>query len=286
MASSRLRGFSYLHPRSMSQIRLSTGITNYECIGPEQGPMVVLVHGISISMWTWDRIGPALASEGFRVLRYDTLGRGESAYPPGPYDRNLLANQLRELLDQLGVAQKVSFVGFSFGGAIATNFASLFPARVRRLALIAPFSRVVMPDPRAPMRLPMVGEAIMRFKLSGELMLRAKRLIDGAGLPSVYVKRFSEQVSRPEFRRAFLSLLRSDGLNDYIGIYAKVGMFDLPSLLVCGSKDQDISRESIEAVRLALHPRRFYEIAGADHGSILHLSIRIEEKLIEFLKEY
>ncbi|TXH06418.1 MAG: alpha/beta hydrolase [Nevskiaceae bacterium] len=268
----------------MSQIRLSTGVTNYELLGPEHGPIAVLVHGISIPMWTWDRIGPVLAASGFRVLKYDMLGRGESAYPPGPYDRSLLVKQLSELLDGLGVSEKIHLVGFSFGGAVATNFTSLFPGRVACLALIAPFSRVVVPDPRVPMRLPLVGEAVMRFKLSGDLIARAGRLIEGAGLTAASAERFRKQVARPEFRRAFLSLLRSDALNDYTEVYAKVGALNLPTLLAYGSKDQDISRNSIESVRLALKPQCFFEIADADHGSILHPSVRIEEKLIDFLK--
>ena len=42
---------------------------------------MVLIHGISIPMWTWDEVVPPLVQAGFRVLRYDAFGRGESDYP-------------------------------------------------------------------------------------------------------------------------------------------------------------------------------------------------------------
>ena len=67
-----------------SFIDLSVGKTHYELVGPETGRTVVLLHGGTIPMWTWDRQVPALVEAGFRVLRYDMCGRGYSDSPELP----------------------------------------------------------------------------------------------------------------------------------------------------------------------------------------------------------
>lgn len=100
----------------MKSVQLSFGNTDYELTGPEAGPLVVLLHGGSIPMWTWDRQVPVLVNAGFRVLRYDMFGKGTSACPVVEYDRNLFRSQLLDLLNSLGLTEPVHLVGFSFGG--------------------------------------------------------------------------------------------------------------------------------------------------------------------------
>ena len=75
-------------------IRLSDGITHYKLEGPEDAKVVVLVHGGTIPIWTWDRQFRALRDAGFRVLSYDTFGRGYSDRPDITYDQALYRKQL------------------------------------------------------------------------------------------------------------------------------------------------------------------------------------------------
>ena len=62
-------------------IRLSDGITHYKLEGPDDGKVVVLVHGGTVPIWTWDKQVQALNDAGFRVLSYDEYGRGYSDMP-------------------------------------------------------------------------------------------------------------------------------------------------------------------------------------------------------------
>ena len=55
-----------------SYVRLSKGVTHYALEGPEDGPVVVLVHGGTIPMFTWDELSPILTAVGFRVLRTES----------------------------------------------------------------------------------------------------------------------------------------------------------------------------------------------------------------------
>lgn len=51
-------------------IKLSDGITHYQLEGPDDGVPVVLVHGATVPMWTWDKQFQALKTAGFKVPRF------------------------------------------------------------------------------------------------------------------------------------------------------------------------------------------------------------------------
>src|SRR4051794_38120912 len=72
-----------------SFVHLSSGVTHYELRGPAAARTVVLVHGFSVPYYIWDSTTAALEANGFRVLRYDELGRGLSDRPNAAYDASL-----------------------------------------------------------------------------------------------------------------------------------------------------------------------------------------------------
>jgi pimeloyl-ACP methyl ester carboxylesterase len=108
--------------------RLSDGDTAYHRAG-DDGPWVVLVHGLVTPSYAWEALAGTLVTEGFRVLRYDEFGRGLSERPPVRYDLDLYVRQLRELTDFLGI-ETMHLIGWSMGGVIVTRFAAGQRARV------------------------------------------------------------------------------------------------------------------------------------------------------------
>jgi pimeloyl-ACP methyl ester carboxylesterase len=98
------------------------------------GPVVVLVHGITSSSATWQRVMPCLADR-FTVIAPDLAGHGESAKPRGDYSLGAHASSLRDLLLALG-HERATFVGHSLGGGIVMQFSYQFPERCERLVLV------------------------------------------------------------------------------------------------------------------------------------------------------
>ncbi len=98
------------------------------------GPVLVLIHGITSSSATWERVMPRLA-ERFTVIAPDLAGHGESAKPKGDYSLGAHASSLRDLLLDLG-HERATFVGHSLGGGIAMQFSYQFPERCERLVLV------------------------------------------------------------------------------------------------------------------------------------------------------
>lgn len=107
--------------------------TVFDLAGREEAPVVALIHGLGLTRGTWDRHVPALAAR-YRVLTYDLFGHGQSAAPPEVPTVTTFSEQLRGLLDHLGVG-RAAIVGFSLGGMINRRFAIDHPERVAALGI-------------------------------------------------------------------------------------------------------------------------------------------------------
>jgi pimeloyl-ACP methyl ester carboxylesterase len=105
----------------------------YEVHG--EGDWLVLAHEFSGGCKSWHRQVDVL-SRRLRLLVYNNRGYPPSTVPedPAAYSQEHSIEDLRQLMDQLGVARPV-LGGFSMGGSIALNFALAHPGRVRALIL-------------------------------------------------------------------------------------------------------------------------------------------------------
>jgi 3-oxoadipate enol-lactonase len=95
---------------------------------------IVLIHGFPYSKAMWEPQVKELSEE-FRIITYDLRGHGESQATPGPYTMELLADDLKGLLDALRL-QQVVLGGFSMGGYVALAFYRKYPERVQKLLLL------------------------------------------------------------------------------------------------------------------------------------------------------
>jgi 3-oxoadipate enol-lactonase len=107
--------------------------TNYELHGKEGAPWLVLSHSLACSVRMWDPQIAALKDR-CRILAYDTRGHGGSGAPKGAYTLEMLADDLKALLDALGV-KNPHYCGLSMGGMIGQTFALRYPGVFRTLML-------------------------------------------------------------------------------------------------------------------------------------------------------
>jgi pimeloyl-ACP methyl ester carboxylesterase len=82
----------------------------------------------------FDRLAPALAERGNRVITIDLLGHGRSDRPPEMvnYSMTLFADQVVALLDHLGIKEAV-VGGTSLGANVSLETAHRYPDRVKAL---------------------------------------------------------------------------------------------------------------------------------------------------------
>jgi pimeloyl-ACP methyl ester carboxylesterase len=103
----------------------------YEVHG--EGAPLVLCHGLSGDTNAWvNQISDF--SQRYQVVTWDARGHGRSDSPadPNAYGLTRFAEDLKALLDHLGLEQ-VYLLGHSMGGGVAVRFATTYPERVKAL---------------------------------------------------------------------------------------------------------------------------------------------------------
>ena len=103
--------------------------------GNHRWPPLLLCNGIGARLELLQPFVDALDRQR-TVIRFDLPGIGGSPPPVIPYHLWTSAPLLSDLLDQLGY-QQADVLGISWGGGLAQQFALRYPARVRRLVLVA-----------------------------------------------------------------------------------------------------------------------------------------------------
>lgn len=271
-------------PDSHEYLRLRDGVCHYRRDGPDDGDLILLIHGATVPAWEFDRLVPLLTAAGFRTLRADLYGHGYSDRPRLRYDQALFVRQLTELLDALGVPGPVHLLGHSLGAAIGARLALQEPARYDRLALAAPL--LDFTGTRRLTRLlelPLVGECLVPLCVIPLLIRRRTRryrsIEDGR-----FVALFQRQLAKPGFGRALLSLLRSGALGDQRDAYRALATGDHPLLLLRGADDLIVSDAQLRALA-SLAPRALCrEIDNAAHAFMLTDPERVAPVLIEFFR--
>lgn len=265
---------------AVSTARLSDGETAYRVHG-DHGPWVVLVHGLLSPMFAWEALAETLASQGYRVLRYDQLGRGLSDRPNARYDIDLYLRQLDELTRQLGI-EAMHLVGWSMGGIVVTRFARQHPTRVRSLVLIAPALFQEKPP---------ILKALLRVPGGRKLLAaRAPRLIDDLAKDHLsrperapeYAARAKEQLAYPGMPESLASTLANFAWNAGADMPPAN---EPPVLIVWGTRDQTTPYPNAERVR-ALYPHaEMLQVEGAKHAPHLDHAEIVHPAILRFLEQ-
>jgi len=117
-----------MHFAKINGLRLS-----YQIYGT--GFPIIFIHGYGAKKEIW-KTQVVDISKKFQAITFDIRGTGESDRPNIPYSMKLLADDVKGLMEFIGV-EKVHLIGRSFGGMIAQHFVLQYPEKVEKLVLIA-----------------------------------------------------------------------------------------------------------------------------------------------------
>lgn len=106
--------------------------------GPEDGEVVLLLHGWPQDRTAWAKMTPQLTAQGLRVVAPDLRGTSPGARPPHyrDYEMRHLVGDALALVDATG-AERVHLVGHDWGGALAWAFAERHPQRLSSLTVLS-----------------------------------------------------------------------------------------------------------------------------------------------------
>ncbi|MEM7287281.1 MAG: alpha/beta hydrolase [Actinomycetota bacterium] len=203
--------------------------------GPEDGPTVVLVHGLTSNHHDWGPVAERLVASGHRVIGVNQRGHGGSTVGHDGFGPERQGRDLGQVLSALAL-RDVVVCGHSMGGVAALSLMLLAPEagaeRVAGLALVATLAHTNAPDRRLGIHLgnttpyeklarhPRHAAALARY-VFGELPNRS--LVNAA---------LASNARCPRETRSGAAL----GLLDY-DVRHRLADIEVPTVVVCGDRD-------------------------------------------------
>jgi pimeloyl-ACP methyl ester carboxylesterase len=258
----------------------------------DDGPVLLLVHGITGNARQWDEVMPLLAQH-YQVIAPDLLGHGESAKPRGDYSLGAYAAGIRDLLITLG-HKRATVVGHSLGGGIAMQFAYEYPPFAERLVLVnsgglgrevhallraasLPGSEIVLPL-LAHARVLGLGAAI------GQVF---RRLGFRAGPDLGAIASGYASLGDHEARQAFIHTIRAviDPGGQRVSATDRLYLTQLmPSLVMWGDRDPLIPVDHAQIGHEAMPGSRLEIFEDVGHFPQLQEPVRFAHTLIDFIE--
>ena len=249
---------------------------HYEDAGANLPP-VVLAHGLLMDHEMFAAQVEALGSR-FRVITWDARCHGETETTDAPFSYWDLADDLKALLDHLGIARAV-IGGMSQGGFVALRFALKHPQRVDALILLSTQAGPEDPDKAA------IYESMLEVweaeGLNDQLAETIAAIILGNEWPGreAWIAKW-RQWPRSLLRPAFNALVgREDILN-------RLGEITAPSLVIHGTADAAIDMELAHQLCSGLaNCRPLIMIEGGGHACNLTHPTLVNPAVQQFMVE-
>jgi len=233
--------------------------------------VAILLHGFPQDRHCWDRVTPALAAAGYRVLAPDLRG-----YSPGArsaarstYRNSQLAGDVLALANAAGV-ERFHLAGHDWGAVLAWYVAGRHPDRVASVAGLS------VPHPQAFVRAMITGDQARRswYMAAWQLPWLPERMLGRRGgqvLRDVLVRtgldpatadRYAARAQDPAALRGALNWYRGMPFS----LREPTGMIRVPAMFAWGNRDRFVSRAAAGLCgRYVTGSYRFAELDGASH---------------------
>lgn len=221
--------------RSSDKLIEVDGLTmRYRDEGPKDAATLVMIHGFTSSLESWDALSEALSSD-YRIIRLDLPGHGLT----GPDEQERYTNEdtvkfIAGFLDELGLETPV-IIGNSLGGLTAWRYAASHPYNVQALVLISPGGFSINGVTDDPVDVPVM----IKFYLTKAPDAGVKQALealygDPEKLPKTRIKSFRDMMQVPGNGEAFVKRAATFTLPDPT---QDLKSLSVPTLLLWGDKD-------------------------------------------------
>jgi pimeloyl-ACP methyl ester carboxylesterase len=263
-------------------------------VGPEAGPLVVLLHGFPEFWFGWRRQLPALAAAGYRVLAPDQRGYNLSDKPRGvaAYALERLAGDVLGLIRAVGREEAI-LIGHDWGAAVAWWVAARHPERVHKLVILnvphpQVMRRALRRRPEQLLRswyvffvqLPWLPEALLRLGRWAAL----RGALTGSSRPGTFdgtLPFYSRAWSQPGALTAALNWYRAAARHPPSA--PKPLRVRVPTLILWGERDRFLSRRLAQP-SLALCDAGELVFLDATHWVQHEEAERVNALMLEFLE--
>jgi 3-oxoadipate enol-lactonase len=244
----------------------------------DTAPIVVLSNSLSSNLAMWNPQVAPLTDLGYRVLRYDSRGHGQSSAPDIPYTIDMLAQDVVGLLDALGL-ESVHFCGLSMGGMVGQCLASVYPERLKSVTLCATAAYLNPPGVWDERRA-IVETQGMQAVVEGTM----ERWFSPAAASAIPQELAS-------VRKGILQTPPQGYANSCIAIRdmdqrEAIKSIRIPTLVIAGEKDPSTTVAAAREITQAINGAELAIIPGAQHLLNIEMAEQFNSLLGGFLAEH
>ena len=256
-------------------------------IGASDRVPVVLLHGIPSQSYSWRKVLPALAEQGFRAIAPDWIGSGFSAQPDRrdfAYTPDAFLQALESFLQALEL-ERFSLVAQGFVGSVGVQYALRHPEQVDRLAILnAPITTTA----KLPWKLKQLG-----IPLVGDMMTQDPLLVDRSleGAGGYQVEEADLNIYRRPFLtssdagRALLTTIQNLQLNQTtIEIETGLQSWTRPLLLAWGDRDPWLPLSQVESFAQSPPEAELISLEEVGHYPQEDWHEKVTDALLPFLR--
>jgi pimeloyl-ACP methyl ester carboxylesterase len=238
----------------------------------QEGPPLVLVHGLGARGEDWAAMIPALAAQGFHVYVPDLLGYGRSPKPDVDYSIPLEEQTVAQFMQAVHVP-RADVGGWSMGGWVVMKLALDHPEMVDRLVIYDSagvyFPATWDPDLFTP------GDVVGVEKLIAMLTPKPRPL------PNFAAKAALRKLEKNAWviRRSMKAMTNGRDLLDF-----RLYQISQPMLIVWGAQDELIPLSAGEAIHKNVPQSVLNIVEGCGHLAPAECPRPVIEGTLEFLK--
>lgn len=256
----------------LEPLRLQVGHMTFDAIatGPEEGPLVLLLHGWPQFADSWAPTAAALGAEGYRAVAVDQRGYSPGARPgePADYAVDRLVEDVLGFADALG-RPRFHLVAHDWGAIVGWFAAASHPERVASFASFATphpgaLAEAVASDPDQQKR----SAYVQLFRMPGGVAENALLANGAARLREAYQSKLSPNDVDRNVRRLAEPGALTATLNWYRALdwQAPIGAVSVPTLYAWGSSDLALGERAARATAsYVTGPYRFEVLDGVSH---------------------
>ena len=243
------------------------------------GLPLVFVHGFPMSHEMWSAQTSALRDR-FRVIAPDLRGFGDSPDASDVVTMEQFADDLAQMLEQLGISEPIVLCGLSMGGYVAWQFVRKYPDKLRGLVLCD--TRAVADS---------TDGVAHRLRLAQMVLEKGAAVVASAMLPNLFAAQTPQtqpsvveslrRVILNSSPRAIAAALR--GMAERPDVRSWLPQINVPSLLIVGVEDKISTVSEMREIAAALPNSTLVEIADAGHRAPLENPTAVNQALLTFL---
>ncbi len=260
------------------------------------GDPLVLLHGWPQNWWEWRHLIPRF-SDGYRVICLDTRGSGWSDAPRSGYDKETMARDVLNVMDELQL-DRVHMVGHDVGGFLGFLICLRAPERVARYVSLNTGHPFVRPTPTAlgtfwrfwywPINgAPVLGPWLIRHALFSKALRRWFTAVQAGWSPEdgeVFLAPWREPAQALAASKTYRTYLLVDSPRVLLGRYRKVRL-TVPTLMLHGNEDRILREPFLRGFEPFADDMRLELIPGAGHFIADENPDLVAERVLAFFGE-